>query len=126
VRTAFAGLLLFVPMAAAVACGYCVEDKVAAAYDHTVIVRSLDRRHEVAFFAVEGLIASGPGARREIQNALETTQGVDRGSARVSLDGTSLYFAYDPGRRQLGPITRAVEKSLAPKALSISLLRVLK
>ncbi len=125
-RTAFAGLLLFVPMATAVACGYCVEDKVAAAYDHTVIVRSLGRRHEVAFFAVEGLIASGPGARREIHNALESTRGVDRGTARVSPDGTALSFAYDPVRQKLGPITRALEKSLAPRALNISLLRVLK
>jgi len=126
VRAAFAGLLLFVPTAAAVACGYCVEDKVAAAYDHSVIVRSLDRSHEVAFFAVEGTFMASPRVSREIQNALESIQGVDRGTARVSPDGTSLSFAYDPGRRQLGPITRAVEKSLAPKALSISLLRVLK
>jgi len=108
------------------ACGVCVEDKVAAAYDHSVIVRSLDRSHEVAFFAVEGTFMASPRVSREIQNALESIQGVDRGTARVSPDGTSLSFAYDPGRRQLGPITRAVEKSLAPKALSISLLRVLK
>jgi len=126
VRTALAGLLLFVPMAAAVACGYCVEDKVAAAYDHSVIVRSLGRGHEVAFFAIEGTLAVSPKGSREIHNALEFTRGVDRGTARVSPDGTSLSFAYDPGHQGLRPIMRALEKSLAPRALSISLLRVLK
>jgi len=126
VRRVLAALLLLVPSAAAFACGHCVEDKVAAAYDHSVIVRSLERRHEVAFFAIEGALAANSQLSREIQNALESTRGVDRGTPRVSPDGTSLSFAYDPARQKLGPITRALEKSLAPKALSISLLRVLK
>jgi hypothetical protein len=125
-RTTLTGLLLLAPAAAAVACGYCVEDKVAAAYDHSVIVRSLDHRHEVAFFAIESTLAASPRLSREIQNTLESTRGVDRGTARVSHDGTSLSFAYDPARHKLGPIMRALEKSLAPRALSISLLRVLK
>ena len=123
VRSAFAALLLIAPVASAVACGYCVEDKVAAAYDHSVIVRALDRKHEVAFLAVEG-----PGAaraRREIQSALESTGGIDRGTARVSRDATSLSFAYDSGRQKLGPIMRALEERLAPKGLGISLLRVI-
>ena len=123
-RAALAGLLLLVPAAAAIACGYCVEDRVAATYDHSVIVRSLERRHEVAFFAIEGQIATSPHLDREIQNALESTGGVDRGSARVSLPAGSLSFAYDPARQKLGPIMRAIEKTLAPKGLSVSLLRV--
>ena len=36
VRLALAGLLLLAPAAVAIACGYCVEDRVAAAYDHSV------------------------------------------------------------------------------------------
>ena len=124
-RVALAGLLLLVPSAAAIACGHCVEDKVAAAYDHSVIVRSVDRGHEVAFFAIEGRIAASPGFRREIETALQSTGGIDRGTARVSRDATSLSFAYDPGRQKLGPIARALEKRLAPKGLNISLLRVI-
>ncbi len=123
-RFAFAALVLVAPVASAMACGYCVEDRVAAAYDHSVVVSSLDRRHEVAFFAIEGPIAASPGVRREIQSALESTGGIDRGTARVSRNGTSLSFAYDPGRERLGPIMRTLEKRLAPRGLSISILRV--
>jgi hypothetical protein len=124
-RAALAGFLLLAPAAAAVACGYCVEDRVAAAYDHSVIVRALDRKHEVAFFAIEGAIAANSQLSREIQNALESTRGVDRGTARVSLPAGSLSFAYDPARQKLGPIVRGIEKTLAPKGLSASLLRVI-
>ena len=124
-RAALAGMLLLVPAVAAIACGYCVEDRVAATYDHSVIVRALDRRHEVAFFAIEGQIATSSRLNREIQNALESTGGVDRGSARVSLPAGSLSFAYDPARQKLGPIMRALDRKLAAKGLSISLLRVI-
>ena len=121
---AVAAVLLAAQGSGASACGYCVEDRVAAAYDHSVIVRSLERRHEVAFFAIEGQIAANPRLGREIQNALESTGGVDRGSSRVSLTAGSLSFAYDPARQKLGPIMRAIERTLAPKGLSVSLLRV--
>lgn len=124
-RAALAALLLLVPPAAAIACGHCVEDKVAAAYDHSVIVRSIERRHEVAFFAIEGAIAESPRLSREIQKALESVGGVDRGTARVSLPAGSLSFAYDPARQKLGTIVRVLEKTLAPKGLSPSLLRVI-
>jgi hypothetical protein len=123
--SAVAALLLAVQGPGASACGYCVEDRIAAAYDHAVIVRSLERRHEVAFFAIEGPTAANPGLVREIQNALESTGGVDRGSARVSRDVTALSFAYDPARQKLGPILRALDKKLAARGLSISLLRVI-
>jgi hypothetical protein len=120
----WAWLLLLAP-AAALACGVCVEDKVAAAYDHAVVVRSLERKHEVVFLAIEGEIAASPKLSREIKTALESAAGVDRGSARVALSSASLSFAYDPARSKLGPIMSALEKSPALKGLRLSLLRVI-
>jgi len=79
----------------------------------------------VAFFAIEGAIAANSQLSREIQNALESTRGVDRGTARVSLPAGSLSFAYDPARQKLGPIMRGLEKTLEPKGLRTSLLRVI-
>jgi len=120
----WAWLLLLVP-ASALACGVCVEDRVAAAYDHAVVVRSLERKHEVVFLAIEGDVAASARLSREIQGALDSTPGVDRGSARVSLPSASLSFAYDPARNKLGPIMSALEKSPALKGLRLSLLRVI-
>lgn len=122
-RAVLAALSLLVPSAAAVACGHCVEDKVAAVYDHAIVVRALERGHEVAFLAIEGPLPAG--SRRSIESAIGAARGVDRGTTRVSMDAASLSFAYDPRKRGLGPVLRAIENTLAAKGLSLSILRVI-
>jgi len=119
------GWLVLLAPSVALACGVCVEDRVAAAYDHAVVTRSIERRHEVVFLAIEGEIAVSARLSREIQAAVESAGGVDRGSTRVSLASASLSFAYDPARGRLGPIMRALDKALAQSGLSVSLLRVI-
>jgi hypothetical protein len=109
----------------AFACGYCIEDRVAAVYDHAIVVRALERRHEVAFLAIEGALPAGGDLRRSIESAIGATPGVDRSTARVSLEGSSLSFAYDPRKPGLGPVLRAIEKTLAARGLSLSILRVI-
>ena len=121
-RAVLAGLLLAAQ--GALACGYCVEDKVAMVYDHSVIVRALNKRHEVAFLAIEGSLAASPGLQRELERAIESTPGVDRRSARVSLAGASLSFAYDPARAPLGSIMRSLDRNLGAKGIRTTLLRI--
>lgn len=115
-------LALWAP--ASPACGYCVEDKVAAVYDHSVIVGALDRRHRVVFFAIEGPVATADSERRALEGSLREVPGVDAGSLRVSLASAALSFAFDPKRKALGPIIAGLERKLGPKGLSLSLLRV--
>jgi hypothetical protein len=107
----------------ALACGYCVEDKVAAVYDHAVIVGALDHRHSVVFLAIEGPLQNDDG--RVIESSLRGIRGVDRGSLRVSVPGAALSFAYDPKRDKLGPILSGLERRLQPKGLGVSILKVL-
>jgi hypothetical protein len=121
-RAVLAGFLLAAQ--GALACGYCVEDKVALVYDHSVIVRALNKRHEVAFLAIEEPLAAGPGLQRELERVIESTPGVDRASARVSLAGASLSFAYNPARAPLGSIMRSLDKNLGAKGIRTTLLRV--
>jgi hypothetical protein len=109
----------------AFACGYCVEDRVAVVYDHGIVVRALQRQHKVAFLAIEGEIPQRGDVRRSIESELSTVKGVDRGTARVSLESASLSFAYDPGRSGLGPIMSTVGKRLAASGLGFSILRVI-
>jgi len=120
-RAVLGGLLLAAQ--GALACGYCVEDRVAMVYDHSVIVRALNKRHEVVFLAVEGSLAATPGLQRELERAIESTPGVDRRSARVSLAGASLSFAYNPARAPLGSILRSLDKKLELKGIRTTLLR---
>jgi hypothetical protein len=123
-RRALACVLLALG-ADALACGYCVEDRVAAVYDHAVVVKSLERRHPVVFLGIEGSLAPAEGERKAIEGALRGVPGVDSGSLRVSLTGAALSFAYDPGRAGLGVIMGGFERRLAAKGLGLSLLRVI-
>ena len=124
-RAVFAAATFLLASESATACGYCVEDKVAATYDHAVVIRALDQRHEIAFFAIEGTVAENPALQRTIESALESTAGIDRGTFRVSLASASLSFAYDPARAGLGPVMRSLDRKLAAAGLSLSVLRVI-
>jgi hypothetical protein len=107
------------------ACGYCVEDRVAAVYDHAIVVRALERKHQVAFLTMEGTIPPGGEPRHSIESTINAITGVDRGTARVSPESASLSFAYDPRQPGLGPILRALENRLSAKGLNFSVLRVI-
>jgi hypothetical protein len=111
--------------AEALACGYCVEDRVAAVYDHAVVVNALDRRHQVVFLAIEGPIAAAGAERKAIESALRGAPGVDWDSLRISLTGAALSFAYDPRRAGLGVIMGGFERRLAAKGFGLSLLRII-
>ena len=87
------------------ACGYCVEDKIAAVYDHAVVSRAAAAKHQVVFMHVDG------SATKQGLEQAATAAGADRGSVRVSADLLTVSFAFDP-KRGLGPIHSAMEKRL--------------
>ena len=89
----------------AFACGYCVEDKIAAVYDHAVVSRAVASGHQVVYLHVEGT------ATRPALEQAANAAGADRGSVRVSADLLTVSFAFDP-KRGLGSIHSAMEKRL--------------
>jgi hypothetical protein len=125
VATAAAGLLLALQAPAALACGYCVEDKIAAAYDHAAVTRALERKHHVAFFHIDGTLAPGESTRRALEAIAESSEGVDKGSARVSVESASLAVAFDPRRTSFADVQKALERKLAAKKVSLLPLRVM-
>jgi len=124
--SARAGLaLLGIALAAPVlACGHCVEDKIAAAYDHAVVVQALERKHAVAYFALEGTMPPGAATRRKLRALAESLAGVERGTVRVSSESASLSFAFDPVRHPHGPLAQALDRKLAASGLRAFPLRV--
>lgn len=120
-----AALLFALYGSTALACGYCVEDKIAAVYDHAIVMQALGQKHHVAFFAIDGMLALGDGTRRAIETVAESAYGVDKGSARVSVESASLSVAFDPQRVPFAVVQRALERKLAAKKLSLSPLRVM-
>ena len=51
-------LALIVPATRALACGHCIEDKIAAVYDYALVTQATARNHEVVFFALAGRLVS--------------------------------------------------------------------
>lgn len=98
----------------ALACGYCVEDKIAATYDHAVITKALAQKHQVAFLHVEGT-----ANRKVLENAIYSASAVDRGTVRISADLLTVSFAFDPSKATLGAIHARAEKKLAPEKISL-------
>ena len=94
-KTALTAALFFLA-AEAVACGYCVEDKIASTYDHAIVTSALARGHHVAFFHVDG----APVTRRALEQAAAAVPGIDKGSAQ-------------PNRNKVGKVTRAQLKKIA-------------
>ena len=97
--------------------------RIAAVYDPAIVARALDRRHNVAFFAIDGKLA--PRTRRTIEAIAESTFGVDKGSARVSVKTASLSLAFDPGRVAFAAIQSILDRKLAAIRLSLLPMRVL-
>lgn len=120
-----AAVLLALQAPAALACGVCLEDRVATVYDHAVVTQALGARHHVAFCAVDGGGAGLEELRHDIERALGSIVGVDRGSTRVSADNTSVSFAFDPARTQLETVLRAARRKLAHRSLTLAPLRVM-
>ena len=119
-----AGLLLAFQGAAA-ACGICVEDKIAAVYDHAIVTQALGRKHHVAFFLIDGPLVPGAGMRRAIEALAGSAHGVDKGSVRVSVEAASLSVAFDPRRTPLATVQKALEQKLAARKLSLMPMRLM-
>lgn len=110
---------------AALACGYCVEDKMAAAYDHAVVVRALGQKHHVAFFHIDGNLVPGDATKRALAALAESAAGVDKGSVRVSVESATLSVAFDPQRAPVTKLQMALERKLATRKVSLMLLQVM-
>lgn len=122
---AVAGLLLALGAPGAFACGYCVEDKIASAYDHAVVTQSLAQKHHVAFFHIDGAVVPGEATRKSLEAIVQSTPGVDKASVRVAVETLTISFAFDPKKAPLIAVQAAIDRRLKPKNLSLMPLRII-
>ena len=114
---AVAGFLLSLQ---AFACGYCVEDKIAATYDHAVITRALANGRHVVFFHVDG----APVSRAALEQAA-SGRGIEKGSARISPDALTLALVFDPRLVSLVELNAQLDRKLAKHKASLLPLRLM-
>ncbi|HWI81312.1 hypothetical protein [Ramlibacter sp.] len=101
--------LLALAAPAAWGCGVCVEDKVAATYDHAVLQRAAANGQLVMFCGVTG---RADAAR--LRQAAASVRGLDRASVRVSAQPAALSFALDPRRQSPRHAVAALQRALPP------------
>lgn len=75
----------------ALACGVCIEDKMAATYDDATVRRSLAQGRLVVFFDVKGALEAA-----DLQRTARAVAGVQGDTVRVSVQPMALSFAIDP------------------------------
>ena len=118
-------LVLTSSVTAASACGYCVEDKIAAVYDHAAVSRALQENRTVVFFAIDGALRTGEAEKRKLEGIVASVPGVDRQSVRLSIELATLALAFDPRRANLGQVQNVLDRKLAALGLSLLAMRVM-
>ncbi|MEO8655156.1 MAG: hypothetical protein ABI409_13605 [Ramlibacter sp.] len=83
-------LLLAIAAPAVWACGVCVEDKVAATYDHAVVRRAAATGKAMVYCEIRGSLDA-----RRWQGAARQVRGLDPASVRVSREPAAISFALD-------------------------------
>jgi len=109
----------------AAACGACIEDKVAATYDHAVVTRAAARHQVVVFASIEGN-ANAATLARDVKAAAARAPGVDRASIRTAADPAALSFAVDPRIAAPEATLAAIEKSTRAVQVKLSALRIVR
>ncbi len=106
------------------ACGVCIEDRVAATYDHAVVTRAAAEHRVMVFAAVDG---RGPAKSlaASAQRAAGQVAGVDRASVRAAAEpAAAVSFALDPRAQTPEAALGAIAKLSTQKGMKLTLLRV--
>ena len=119
-----AALLALLVSSKALACGVCVEDKIAAVYDHAAVHQALAAKRTVVFFHIDGKLIADERTRRSISGIARATPGVDAASVRVSCELASLALAFDGKRTNLVKVQQSLEKRLSAQGLSLLAMQV--
>ena len=104
------------------ACGVCIEDKVAATYDHAVVKRATANHQQVVFVAVEGPVVANAIRARIVRTKVS---GVVPGSLRTSSEPPAFSFVLD-GNEQPARAVADFRKAIGDSRAQLSLLRIVR
>lgn len=105
--------------------GVCVEDKMAAAYDHALITREFERGHEVMFLEILGAAPADHIQWRFLIGAVEGVAGVQRGSVRTFASPPAISFAFDASRISSAAALARINDRLRKHQVKVELIRVI-
>lgn len=100
------------------ACGACVEDKIAATYDHAVVQGAAARGRVIVFCELSGSIDPS-----RVRKAAAGIRGLDRASVRISANPGALSFALDPARQSPRAAVAGLQRQMP--ATRVAILRLM-
>jgi hypothetical protein len=103
-----AAALAAIAPAASQACGACVEDKVAATYDHGVVERAAASGEVMVFCEV-----IGPLDAQRLKESVRRVRGVKPQSVRVSEQLAAMSFAVNPRVRSPQGAVETAQRGMA-------------
>lgn len=109
---------------AALACGVCIDDKVAAVYDHAQVQRALGKGKVVVVCELTGAQDAGT-LTRQAGRAAQGLPGVEPGSVRASHELPVLSFVLDPAAQTPAAAVAGLRQRLQPSGVTPTLLKVL-
>lgn len=107
-------LLLAIAAPAVWACGVCIEDKVAATYDHAVMQRAAASGKAMVYCEVHGSLDV-----RRWQSAARQVRGLDPASVRVSREPAAISFALDTSQQSPQAAVAALQKAVPGSRVAI-------
>jgi len=109
---------------AALACGACIDDSVAATYDHAVIHTAIQTRRQVAFVTIEGPVDATRLAKQVLAKA-PRIRGVVSGTVRTSVAPPAFSFALD-GTQSPSAMVDAFRSAIAEPRAHLTLVRIMR
>jgi hypothetical protein len=106
------------------ACGACVEDRVAATYDHAVVNNAIARRQQIVFVAVDGPTRAEKIEARIIA-AASKVRGVNAGTLRTSIAPQAFSFALD-GAQEPEAAVAGFRKAIGDSSTRLTLMRIMR
>lgn len=108
----------------AAACGACVEDAVAATYDHAVIGAAMAKHQQVVFVVIDGPVRREKIVARVVA-AASKVQGVQVRSVRASASPVAFSFALDRAHDAHVAVAE-FRKGLGDSSARLSLIRIMR
>ena len=93
-----------------IACGVCLEDKVAATYDHALVERALQQKRVVVY--AEPRKPVDATRLKAFASAAARQPGVDASTVRTSAAPQSVSFVFDPKRGTPGATLASLKLDL--------------
>lgn len=112
--------LLSLASLSALACGHCLEDRIASVYDHVLVEKTKQLNQKMLYLIWDGPANRDEAMRRELISIASRLPGITKGSVRVSLESATIGLAYQPLKISREQVEALLLQKLKSKRIVVS------